>query len=98
MVTREWYSFETSKSTEVVTYSLYTSHKVTFATLLCKELGSVMTQRHLEAAFLPSGSSLCDINTVGSLVVMLSLILEGEPVHCYSTTRVLVPTSYTLKW
>ena len=83
----------------MVTYSLYTSHKVTLATLLCKELGSMMTQRHLEAAFLPSGSSLYDINTVGGLVGMLSLILEGgQPVHCYNTTRVLVPRSCTLKW
>ena len=31
---------------------------ITPATLLCMELGSMMTQRHLEAAFPPSGNCL----------------------------------------
>ena len=52
----------------------------------------MMTQRHLEATFLPSGNYQCDINTVESLA---GTLLEGDqPVHYYS---VLVPISWKLK-
>ena len=45
-----------------------------------------MIQRHLEAAFLPSGNYQCDINTVESLARTSSLTFEGgQPVHHYST-------------
>ena len=58
----------------------------------------MMTQWHLEAAFLPSGIYQCDINTVESLAGTLSLTFEGGwPVHHYNIMRVLVPTLWELK-
>jgi hypothetical protein len=49
----------------------------------------MMTQRHLEAAFLPSGNYQCDINIVERFAMTLSQRLEeDEPVHHYSIMHV----------
>jgi sarcosine oxidase gamma subunit len=47
------------------------------------------TQRHLEAAFLPSGNYQYDINIVESFARTLSQTLEeDQPVHHYSIMHV----------